>query len=445
MIFYALVMLEYLESDMIGQQEQNLFGENKPISDEAELLFKLVFNLPINWVGNKKRMLNRLLVFINENNIEHSSFFDVFSGSGVVSLLAAASNKKVISNDLLILSTTWIMQLLSSIRNPLSVDEAVELLRKTNEITGTPTQIGFLSKLYDGALLSQEELKYLDAYRRAVSIMFGPYMPIGKRLCDNSYKPAFINLNDKSVVFNCPISNPEKTSFAMQMMCIHILQQAFMGGRCYKSQLLSVSEKRLREGKVNLHGNSNAIGNENLLIKLLSPRTYPTKEITHFLSTKDFSADIFNCDAETLISSGSVASEVAYFDPPYGGYNSDYAWMYRVCEEFLTGVRLEDCRELRECSVKFKGNDYERDKSFAKQQRKGYTDNFSALLNVSKIFPYWLISFNESSFASIEDIVNIVSSFRQKIVVESVDGYRYNYREKSSKAGSEYIILARSN
>jgi adenine-specific DNA methylase len=427
----------------VDKQVLDIFGENQLNDQDSQTLFRIVFNLPINWVGNKKRLLNRLLSFMNEHQVEYNSFFDVFAGSGVVSVLAAASEKKVFSNDLLMLSSTWVLNLLSSNRQILSNKEASDLLNIVKTKIRDPSQVGFLSELYGGALLIKSEVAYLDAYRRTVSELFGSKMMIGNRLNQGLYAMSYLDLNDGKIGFNPGTGNPQKVTFAMQMMCVHILQQAFMGGRCYKSQLLAISEKRLKSGKDGKNGNSNDIGNENYLMKLLYPKTSPTNEIGWFLSDKKFESTVFNCDAETIISSETFSADIAYFDPPYGGYNSDYAWMYRVCEEFLTGTRLEESEELREASVKFKGSDYERDKVFAKKERKGYTDNFSTLLNKSSRFPIWMISFNESSFASIETIADIVASFRPDMVIETVDGYRYNYRKQNEKAGSEYIILAR--
>jgi site-specific DNA-adenine methylase len=428
---------------MLGKVEKNLFGEDHIVGEEDEILFKLIFDLPINWVGNKKRMLSRLLAFINKHEVEHETFFDVFSGSGVVSALAAASGKKVFSNDLLVLSSTWVQQLLSGKTNVLSSDECLEILNAVKQDIEQPSQVGFLSDLYKGTLITKEEVAYLDAYRRVVAKFFGPYMSVGHRLNGSVYSPAYINLNSGEVEFENITGNPEKVTFAMQMMCVHILQQAFMGGRCYQNQLLAKAEKRLQDGKVGTYGNSNSIGNESHLIKLLRPKTCPMKGISNFLSNKGYESTIFNCDAESLIASNTIQADLAYFDPPYGGSNSDYLWMYMVCEGFLTGKRIEECLSLRENAVKFKGEGYERDKSFSKKVRKGYTENFSSMLEASKDFPNWVISFNESSFAPIDRIIDVVSSFRKDFVAETVDGYRYNYRDRSVKKGSEYVILAR--
>ena len=428
---------------MFGKVEKDLFGEDGIVGEEDEILLKLIFDLPINWVGNKKRMLSRILLFVNKHKIEHETFFDVFSGSGVVSALAAASGKKVISNDLLMLSSTWLQQLLSGKTDILSSDECLNILNIVKQDSEAPSQVGFLSDLYKGTLITKEEVAYLDAYRRTISKLFGPYMSVGHRLNGSIHAPAYINLNSGEIEFDNITGDPVKVTFAMQMMCVHILQQAFMGGRCYQNQLLAKAEKRLNDGKTGTYGNSNSIGNESHLIKLLRPKTCPMKGISNFLSSREYSSKIFNCDAESLISSNAVQADLAYFDPPYGGSNSDYLWMYMVCEGFLTGKRIEECLSLREDAVKFKGGGYERDKSFSKKARKGYTENFASMLDASKNFPNWMISFNESSFAPIDKIIEVVSDFRKDFVVETVDGYRYNYRDRSVKKGSEYVILAR--
>lgn len=428
---------------MFGKTEQDLFGDDQSTSNEAEHLIRIIFDLPINWVGNKKRMLRRIISFLNENNVGDGPFLDVFSGSGVVSMLAAASGRKVHANDLLILSSTWLLHTLSGKPNPLSNDD-YQYLKDSLMEGGHPQRIAFLGDLYGGSVVSSEELVRMDSFRRGVEHRFGRRLSVGHRLDKGVLRPAYLDLLDGSFSFIPGPGWPEKAAFAMQMMCVHILQQAFMGGRCYKSQLLAVHDKRLKEGRIRRNGsNVGAIGDADRLLPLLKPSTCPTNELAAFLSERKSCATVSNCDAEQLIASGAVDAEIAYFDPPYGGHNSDYAWMYRVCEEFLTGVRLEENVNLREASVKFKGNDYERDKQFEKEQRKGYTENFSAILSASKKFPVWVVSFNESSFIPIDDIVNIVSSFRRDPVVETASGYRYNYREKGCQAGSEYVILAR--
>jgi 16S rRNA G966 N2-methylase RsmD len=429
---------------MLGTTEQDIFGEEQT-SAETERLIRVVFGLPINWVGNKKRMLRRLVSILCDGRIGDGQFLDVFSGSGVVSMLAAASGRRTHSNDLLVLSSTWLLHALSGRPNPLTMHDYVSLAEAMSDV-GPPRRLAFLGELYGGSVVSPEELSRMDSFRRAVEALFGRRMSVGLRLDGNVLRPAYLDLSDGSSSFVPGPGWPDKAAFAMQMMCVHILQQAFMGGRCYKSQLLAIHDKRLREGRIRKDGsNVGLIGDADRLLPLLRPSTCPTNELASILAAKGASASVSNCDAEELVSSGSIDAEVAYFDPPYGGHNSDYAWMYRVCEEFLTGVRLEDNRALREASVKFKGNDYERDKEFEKIQRMGYIDNLSSLLAVSKRFPVWVISFNESSFMPIRDIVDVVASFRGDPVVEAADGYRYNYRDRDAKHGSEYVILARGS
>lgn len=404
----------------------------------VQQLCEILKLVPINWVGNKKRMLQKLMAFIDNNVGSYDSFFDAFSGSGVVSMAAAASGKKVIANDALILSTIWIKHVLSGVVQPLSPEEILFLIKAAESKTGDGG-VGFIANLYNGSVLSKDEVSFINAYRNGVKVLFGNAMSIGKRINNGILLDAYVDLNSGNIIFDRGSGYPEKASYAMNMMCIHILQQAFMGGRCYKSQLLAISEKRMQD-----IGRSSLIDNSERLSKHFNFQNSKIIELCSFIARKLCPVDILNMDAEAAIKASPV-TDVLYIDPPYGGYNSDYAWMYRVCEEFLMGRLLEDSEDLRETTVKFKGKDFEMDKVFRVKPRKNYKENFVSLLDASNQFSSWIISFNESSFSSIRDIVDIVESFRSDVVVESINGYRYNYRDNDVKSGSEYMIFARKS
>lgn len=430
----------FLDNDMFSNIESDIFGNDTSVSHDAARLIRIIFDLPINWVGNKKRMLKHLLEFMSRNHVDGKSFVDVFAGSGVVSLMAAVSEKKVHANDLLMLSTTWLLHILSGVKNPILPEEFIALQDSIVNPSKT-NSIAFLGDLYEGAIVSSKELSVLSSFRNRVIDLFGNKIAIGNRFNNGVMLPAYLDLNTGSVSFDGGNLKPLSASFAMQMMCIHILQQAFMGGRCYKSQLLATHDKRKNDGEK--RSSDCEIGNPRKILPLLRTSSCPTNELMSVFGSKINNTVVSNCDANELIRCSNLQCDVAYFDPPYGGYNSDYAWMYRVCEEFISGVRLEENQLLRESSVRFKGNDYERDKDFERIERKGYLENFTSLLSDSKRFPTWMISFNESSFMKIDGILDIVLSFRKDTVIETADGYKYNYRDQHSKHGSEYMILAR--
>ena len=418
------------------QKNIDFFWEEVAGIPKVKELCDILQSIPINWVGNKKRMLNKLMSFIERNVGSYDSFFDAFAGSGVVSMAATASSKRVVSNDALMLSTVWIKNILSGIPQPLSPEEVLFLTKFADSKDGDGG-VGFIANLYNGSVLSKDEVSFINAYRKGVQVLFGNTMSIGKRNNNGVLSAAYLELDTGNVVFDKGLGNPEKASYAMNVMCVHILQQAFMGGRCYKSQLLAISEKRMQD-----EGRSSIIDNSLRLLKHLNQRENPVIKLSSFISRTLRPVDVLNMDAELALQM-YPPTDVLYIDPPYGGYNSDYAWMYRVCEEFLTGRLLEESEELREITVKFKGEDFERDKAFRAKPRKSYQENFAALLKSSVNFPSWIISFNESSFSSINDIIDIVSSFRPNILVESIDGYRYNYRDNDKKTGSEYMIFAK--
>jgi adenine-specific DNA methylase len=133
-----------------------------------------------------------------------------------------------------------------------------------------------------------------------------------------------------------------------------------------------------------------------------------------------------------LLESGAVSADLAYFDPPYGGASSDYSSLYGMCEEYIRGCDPMTIPSFCEASKRFCG-------------KKEYENNFSAMLDLSRKFPVWLFSFNESSYASIDDITSLIGKFRSRIVVKPIKNYGYNYRKRthSSDRESEFLILAR--
>ena len=127
----------------------------------------------------------------------------------------------------------------------------------------------------------------------------------------------------------------------------------------------------------------------------------------------------------------NIKSDLLYLDPPYGGASSDYIALYRFLEEFIHQKSYTEMDYLRESGDRFNDD-------------KGYTEQFRNLLKECERFPNWLISFNATSFATLDEIVGVIKEFRKDVVVKGVK-FSYKYRKDRSKpTDCEYIILARS-
>ena len=124
--------------------------------------------------------------------------------------------------------------------------------------------------------------------------------------------------------------------------------------------------------------------------------------------------------------------DLAYFDPPYCGSHADYQSFYHLLETYT---------------------EYWEDKQFINQNNKYYPLRYSGfdkkseilsslkqLLDLSKRIPIVLFSYNSRSKPNIEDLINLIKSFRKKVEV-----FEYEYNNSrggkgSVKGSKEYLI-----
>jgi adenine-specific DNA methylase len=405
----------------------DLFGTDLlGLDAETDLLISRLFKFPINYVGNKKRLLRAIAEFLSSENIEFDSVFDAFSGSGVVSLMFSMMGKKVISNDLLSSSALNAVMFLETRCIPLLDGDAEDLVEGV-----PPDGSGDFMQLRHKQFFDPAESEFLDRYKDnlALSGLAGspPSFYVGKTIDDNGDPvDKYINLGSNYLPSDGSLGNPHAASFAMYAICSQIMSKCFLGGRYYKGQTLSRLDKRLErsEGSLLMEDFKAA----------LSPRAGKGLLVWDILMEEKLKQEplVFNCDTVRLLESGCVDADLVYLDPPYGGASSNYTELYTVCEEYVRGGDLKEDPELQEASARFK-------------KVKGYRENFDILLDLCQRFPSWVISFNESSYASIDDIVDQVSKFGRKVSVKAInDSYVYNYRKdsKGSKEG-EFLISAR--
>ena len=406
----------------------DLFGDERLCDERTELLINRLFDLPINYVGNKKKLIWQILEMLRDEHVEFNTVFDAFSGSCVVSLMFNRMGKNVISNDLLAMSSLAAVFYLEARSFPLSLSDVDGLC------TGVPSEPynKNMSSRYKWRFFLPAEADMLDRFRSNLgSIVGGVYtgMKIGS---SGAPEPSFIRLGNGS----CP--DKSFGSFAMHSMCTHVLQKCFLGGRYYNGQTICKLRTSLKRGRTNKNVLERGNDMRTIMHKLKNvflPDLHPARNImADFVENPTpGKCQVFNCDVIKLLESNFVNADVAYFDPPYGGESSDYGALYGICEEYVRGCDPMLVPEFATASGRFKG-------------KSEYRNNFEILLNLSKRFPVWLFSFNESSYSSIEDIVKLIKKFRSDIVVRPIKNYGYNYRKKTNSRDreSEWLILARA-
>ena len=123
--------------------------------------------------------------------------------------------------------------------------------------------------------------------------------------------------------------------------------------------------------------------------------------------------------------------DLAYFDPPYCDSHADYQSFYHLLEtfteywkdkEFVNGIKRYEPQ-------RFSGFDKKRD----------VIESFEKLFEYSQDIPHWLISYNDRSYPSVEELSKIISKYRD-VSVEA-KAYRNGRGGKGSVAGSHEVLF----
>lgn len=123
--------------------------------------------------------------------------------------------------------------------------------------------------------------------------------------------------------------------------------------------------------------------------------------------------------------------DLAYFDPPYCDSHADYQSFYHLLEtfteywkdkEFVNGIKRYEPQ-------RFSGFDKKRD----------VIESFEKLFEYSQEIPHWLISYNDRSYPSVEELSKIISKYRD-VTVEA-KAYQNGRGGKGSVAGSHEVLF----
>jgi adenine-specific DNA-methyltransferase len=125
------------------------------------------------------------------------------------------------------------------------------------------------------------------------------------------------------------------------------------------------------------------------------------------------------------------AVDLVYFDPPYCDSHADYQSFYHLLEtytvywkdkQFINGIKR-----------------YEPQRYSGFDKKRTVLPSFEQLFELSEDIPHWLISYNDRSYPSIEDLAHIVK--RYKDVTIETKTYQNGRGGKGSVAGSKEVLL----
>ena len=123
--------------------------------------------------------------------------------------------------------------------------------------------------------------------------------------------------------------------------------------------------------------------------------------------------------------------DLVYFDPPYCDSHADYQSFYHLLEtytvywkdkQFINGIKR-----------------YEPQRYSGFDKKRTVIQSFEQLFEMSSDIPQWLISYNDRSYPSIEELTKIVRQYKD-VTIETKT-YQNGRGGKGSVAGSKEVLL----
>lgn len=131
----------------------------------------------------------------------------------------------------------------------------------------------------------------------------------------------------------------------------------------------------------------------------------------------------YNDDVFNLL--GNVSADVIYLDPPYTGTMNNYFGFYGLVDEYIESKKLKP----------FENNFIDKKSSLAL-----FDKLFSSLGN----FKYWYLSYNNNSYPSKDELIEIISRYSDDIrVIEKPHSYKVTGKEKKKK-NTEYLFIVKN-
>ncbi len=355
-----------------------------------------LYTLDNPYVGSKRSIIVDIATALNKNGVKFDSVFDVFSGSGVVSLFFKLMGKNVIANDLLVSSINNARAFVENNQFTLSLIDIDYLCHNNN-----PSKTAFVRERFGNKRFTLEESAFLDNYRANVQSLCDK-IPLDM---EKAYGDLPHPLSIRKII-------KAKEALALTAITHYILNRCFLGGRLNKGQVLADLKHRIDHQR-----------NDGSTMQFqIDP---PLSFFVDGVECMALHSDALAALEQVQIHQPDV--QLAYLDPPYGAEQSDYAQMYSFAEEYACQKPLDQLDHIKNA------------KRFTNS--KQYEMHFRELLNKSAWIPQWAISYNDSSWADVDKLKSIVSEFKKDVITENIT-HTYKYR-KNRKSATEYLIIGR--
>ncbi len=248
--------------------------------------------------------------------------------------------------------------------------------------SGRPVK-GFMYKNYSDIYFYPEECKELDLYRRNIEKL------------DSDYKKALaLVLIRRSMIRKMPYSR-----FNLDWDKIKLLRDEDYSYKKYKRKRAYHNKSFKFHFLENLSEYNNAIFDNNK-------------------KNKAMNKDVFN-----LL--GKIKADIIYLDPPYTGTMNNYYGFYGLVDEYIDSKKKKP----------FENNFIDKEKSLLL---------FDKLFSRLSGYKYWILSYNNNSYPSKEELVKIISKYSKDInIIEKKHNYKITGKAKKNK-NREYLFIVRN-
>jgi adenine-specific DNA-methyltransferase len=336
------------------------------------------YNFPTpQYLGSKHSHLSWIRRFI-PNNIKCA--LDAFGGSQSVAFLLKQLGIKTITNDFLNFNHQIGLSLIENRCEKLLVED-VRVLFKSSE---NKVNYQLIEKEFAGLFFEREETIFLDNLRANIPLL------------ETKYKKAL----------------------AFAIINRSMTRKVTMGHFGHTQSLIYAN-------------NPDRVKKNRSLVR-------PIKEIFKELIER-YNTAIFDNKQENVSYNQNILDllpnlekvDLAYFDPPYCDSHADYQSFYHLLEtfteywgdkSFINGIKRYEPK-------KFSGFD----------KKKDVINSFEKVFEYATNIPYWLLSYNDRSYPTIEILEKIISKYRDVKIETNI--YNSSRGGKGSVVGSKEILF----
>lgn len=333
------------------------------------------------YLGAKHTLLSWIIKYIPDNV---KVVLDAFSGSQSVAYLFKQIGFQTLTNDFLNFNHQIGLALIENKKEILTGND-IEILLNNQYNTD---RYSLIQKNYTGVFFEKKESKFLDNFRANVNLL------------KNKYKKALtFTLINRS------------------------LTRKITMGHFGHTQALNYASNPER-----IRRNPNLARPIKDIFLDLVPK-YNRAVFDNQQDNKSFNQNIL----DLLPKLKKV--DLVYFDPPYCDSHSDYQSFYHLLEtyteywhdkKFVNKIRRYEPQ-------RFSGFD-----------RKRYViDSFEKLFTFAQEIPHWLISWNDRSYPSVEELAKIIAKYKDVQIESKI--YHNGRGGKGSVAGSREILFVCKN